>query len=201
MKTRSSAFCVLLPLATLLPKYPSSHRHSDTQTNAPNSFLSHWTLIPLLFTPHASPPRLPASLCSALCSALYSVVSFFLFFFFFLSFVFFNAILIFFFFFNFCLIWSEEYVLKVEICYQNTKQHWSATTKHQVPTNSEAFIFINFFFFYRVWEKNFQILHASVFFSFSSLWFVFSQPRNRLIGIVFVDWNFTWLELVFLFSR
>ena len=153
MKTRRSAFCDLLPLATLLPKYPSLISQTDTQTNAPNSFLSHWTLTPLLFTPHASPPRLPASLCSALCSALYSVVSFFLFFFF-LSFVFFNAILIFFFFFfNFCLIWSEEYVLKVEICYQNTKQHWSATTKHQVPTNSEAFIFINFFFLPSVGKK------------------------------------------------
>ena len=147
MKTRSSAFCDLLPLATLLPKYPSSHRHSDTQTNAPNSFLSQWTLIPLLFTPHASPPRLPASLdfCALLCALLRGkllpllLLSFF-------------RLLqrdfdFDFFFFNFCLIWSEEYVLKVEICYQNTKQHWSATKNHQVPTNLEAFIFINFFFF------------------------------------------------------
>ena len=146
--------------------------------------------------PHASQPRL--YFCTLLRGKFLPLLLL-------SSFVLFNTILILFFFFfffkfYFCLIWSEKYILKVEICYQNTKQHWFATKNHQVQTNSEAFFFF-FFFFYRVWEKNFQILHAFVFFSFSSLWFVFSQPRNRLMGIVFVDWNFSLLELVFLFSR
>ena len=144
MKTRSSVFWDYYRWPGIYENIPHL---TDTQTHRHKLISLTLALIPLLFTPHASPPRLPASLdfCALLRGKLLPLLllSFF---------VFFNTILIFFFdFFNFCLIWSEEYVLKVEICYQNTKQHWSATKNHQVPT--EAFIFINFFFLPSVGKK------------------------------------------------
>ena len=168
MKTHSSAFLDYYRWPGFYENVPDiSHRHTDT-----NSFLSHWpsSLCSSRRTP--SPPCLPASLdfCALLCALLRDkllpllLLSFF---------VFFNAILIFFFF-NFCLIWSEKYVLKVEICYQNTKQHWSATKNHQVPTNSEAFIFINFFFFTECGKKIFRSCML-LFSSASALFDLFSR--------------------------
>ena len=147
-----------------------------TQTHKLISSLTLIHLIFLLFTPHALTPTPPSLACiSTLCSALYSVVSFFLFFFF-LSSSSSTRFWSFFFFFKFyfCLIWSEKYVLKVEICYQNTKQHWSATKNHQVPTNSEAFIFIIIFFFTECGKKIFRSCML-LFSSASALFDLFSR--------------------------
>ena len=135
----------VLPLLLLGARYyenaPKYYQFSHTLT--PPSHLS--ALHSARNSSHAS--HLCAQLCPLRGKSLCSIIrlNFFLFFFFLSSSSstrFWSCFFFFFFFkFYFCLIWSEKYVLKVEICYQNTKQHWFATKNHQVQTNSEAFFF------------------------------------------------------------
>ena len=135
-----------------------------------NGFTSHAALIPLISSLcsilklWSSTPLISSLLCPLHAATSLSVVShpwIFFIFFFFLRLLQRALICIFFF---LCQIWSEKYILKVEIW---STKHQATLICYQKPpsTNTDLNFFIlfylfNFFFFYWVWEIFFQILHA-----------------------------------------